>query len=143
MNNNKLSTQEQIMNIGEYIQQGDILIKRIASLPEGLVPMKDKVLQESEITGHRHHFKPTAAVDLFESQGEIIVDGISTITPNFGKFIVVRETEQLFHGKGFDAEPNLRGVGDHKALTITPGVYEIDIVREWSYDENETVRVVD
>lgn len=132
------------------IIQGDVILKRLKTLPESAVRVemekraKSLVLQHSEVTGHHHHFKPTAAVELYRLPLEYEGDtAVNTITPNERKLIVVREEEQLFHGKGFDITPALRGTGDHQALSVPPGIYEVDITREYDYDRMEERLVVD
>jgi len=125
----------------QYYQQGDVLLKKVSALPKEAKKIKGKVLQESEITGHHHHFKGNAAVDLYQTLETPTND--KTITPNFGKFIIVKEMSDLFHGKGFDATPAALNRGDHDAISIPPGIYEIDIVREYDFDANEVSRVVD
>lgn len=125
-------------------QQGDVLIKRVDKLPENAIKLKTKILQESEITGHHHHFKEDAPVTVYQlSETALTSEGITTITPNLGKFITVEEDTFLYHGKEFDYDPAPLGKGDHKALKIEPGTYYIDIVKEFDYDTNEAVRVVD
>ena len=121
--------------------QGDVIIKKIDKLPEGLTFCDTKVLQESEVTGHHHHFHPEADVEVWQMESEPTEQ--LTITPDFGKFIVVREPTKLYHGKGFKEDPAKDRSGDHKALSIEPGVYKIDITREYDYNLNETTRVVD
>lgn len=133
--------------------QGDVILRKITKLPEGVTQMTTnkqeagKILQKSEVTGHHHHFKGSAAVDMYTTGRDVdILDELdfTTITPNEGKYIVVRDTDALlFHGKNFDFNPHARGTGDHNALRIPPGVYEVDIVREYDYDKMETTRVVD
>lgn len=134
----------------KYIQ-GDVILRQIKVLPEGLTVLKSstpkaKILQKSEVTGHHHQFAPTAVVDMYTSSRNIEALtnlDFTTITPNEGKYIVVDQTTQLFHGKDFDFSPFAKGTGDHNALTIEPGIYEIDIVREYNYELNETRRVID
>jgi len=54
----------------KYIQ-GDVILVKLDSLPEGLVLETPEVqnngivLQHSEVTGHFHHFKSNAAVDIY------------------------------------------------------------------------------
>lgn len=133
------------MKTQTYYQQGDVLLKKISKLPEGLKPLKTKILQESEITGHHHHFLPDADVRVFTKAQTSIEDGIQTITPNEGKYIEVgtNGVVYLYHGKGFEEQPAITGRGDHDAIQIPPGTYEIDIVREYDYDTQEMVRVID
>jgi hypothetical protein len=125
--------------------QGDVVIKRLKSKPKGLKrsKAKDKILQMSEVTGHHHHFRPDAAVSLYFGP-TLVEPGVSTITTNEGKFIEVGEGGAiLYHGKGFEDKPSITGRGDHEALHVPPGIYYIDIVREYNYDSMEMVRVVD
>lgn len=112
-----------------YYQQGDVLLKKIEELPGDLTEIKGKVLQEGETTGHKHQFKTNAGVKLFQKSGEHPLPGL-TITPNGLKYIHVQEVSLLYHE-------------EHKSISVEPGVYEIDIVREFDYDKNEMARVVD
>lgn len=130
--------------------QGDVILKKVSKLPSNMETFntKTKVLQESEVTGHHHHFKPTALVDLYiPTEVERSTDNLdklfTTITPDLGKYIVVKEDALLFHGKGFDVAPAENGTGDHKALSIPAGIYKIDIAREYDYEYMEESRVVD
>jgi len=137
------------MKVGDKLIQGDVILVYLGSSSSILDNMgatkqkfEKKVLQESEVSGHHHHFMPTALVDLY--QDPKFVSKEKTITPNIGKLILVYDTDALlYHGKGFDEVPALKGTGDHKALVVPPGVYEIDIVREYCYASHETARVVD
>lgn len=136
--------------------QGDVVLKQISKLPKNTVQMTSKlksgvgggkILQQSETTGHHHHFRGTALVDLYTTSRDTDVLStldFTTITPNEGKYIVVRDTNALlFHGKDFDFNPHAKGTGDHNALSVPPGIYEVDIVREYDYDKMEVTRVVD
>lgn len=128
------------------IRQGDVLIKPIDKLPEGLVKATDKVLQESETTGHHHHFKPDAAVAVYrtpETQYTIDEGGIIRITANKQTYMEVTEDTYLYHGKLFDYQPHAKGTGDHDAVIVPPGVYEIDIIREYNPEFKSVNRVVD
>jgi len=129
------------MKIGEYVQQGDVLVKKIKALPSDLAKQDTKILQESETTGHHHHFMQDAPVTVYQRNAQPSDD--KTITPNFGKYIVLDKAAFLYHGKVFEKQPAKSGTGDHDALKIPAGIYEIDIVREYDYDRNEAVRVVD
>lgn len=123
------------------IRQGDVVFTKVSELPEGAKSIKGKILQESEVTGHHHHFKPTADVGLFQV-GETPQG--NTITPDFQKYVVVNSIyEMLYHGKGFDPAPAIARTGDHEALKIDQGIYKINIVREYDYESNEVRNVVD
>jgi hypothetical protein len=127
--------------------QGDVVLRKLDTLPSGVELVKEnaKVLQQSEITGHHHQFTQDSKVDLYErSRNTDAIEAMSlTITPNMGKFIVVHEPSMLYHGKLFDETPHQSRTGDHNAFIVPPGIYEVDIVREYDYDYMEERRVVD
>lgn len=126
------------------IIQGDVILKRIPALPDSarLVDGNTKVLQHSEVTGHHHQFTPESRVELYLVPSEV-VPGIATITENQGKVINVLEPSWLFHGKLFDHQPQLRDTGDHVSIKIPPGLYVVDIIREYDYQYHSTKRVED
>lgn len=115
------------MKVGQYYQQGDVIIRKIDKLPEGLENQGDKILQYGETTGHMHQFSRDAAVNVFTTPGMAKEGGI---TINFGKYIEVKEPSILYHE-------------EHKAFTVDPGLYAVDIVREFDYDSMEATRVRD
>ena len=135
-------TKEQILG---RICQGDVVLFPVLSIPPEarLVEDKSKVLQQSETTGHHHHFKPGANVDVYETGPARAGVSVRHITPDMGKYIHVPSTEELFHGLGFDKQPQISGRGDHESQVIAPGLYQVVITREFNYDTMETVRVVD
>ena len=123
------------------IRQGDVVFTKVADLPTEAKAVAGTILQESEVTGHHHHFKPDADIQIFqigdEPQG-------NTITPDFQKYVVVNGVcEILYHGKGFDPAPAIAKTGDHEALKIDQGIWKINIVREYDYESNEVRQVVD
>lgn len=116
----------------DYLQQGDVLLKRVDSLPPGLTKVTEhKILQYGETTHHFHGFDSNAAVDLFIDPS--FLDDSKRITPLHRKFIVVTE----------GAVPAILRHQEHRPFIVPPGTYEIDIVREYDYEKDETVRVVD
>jgi hypothetical protein len=128
------------------IIQGDVVLKRLSTLPEGAKLLNEnvKILQASEVTHHNHHFRDNASVSLYNIQ--LVYDGqtdANTITPNENKVIVVHEPSVLYHGKQFSEEPYKDGSGDHNCFSVPAGVYYIDIVRTYDYNKNEESRVVD
>jgi len=125
----------------KFLVQGDVVFKKLDKLPEGytMVEQDVKIIQQSEITGHHHQFRDKGA-DLYHNPDKV-TDVDMTITPNLGKLLVVREPITLYHGKKFEVEPHKTGTGDHDAMVLDPGIYEIDITRE--YSEDEIVRVRD
>ena len=119
-------------NSNETMQQGDVIIRPIAALPEGLVEIKDhKILQHGETTGHMHQFGATDPVTVFYDPAFMKSLDTRRITENERKFIVVKDGGAVLRHQ------------EHKAFRVPAGIYEIDIVREYDYDEMDTKRVVD
>lgn len=112
------------------LQQGDVLLKRIDKLPSGLKPLDSKVIQEGETTGHKHQFSKGSNVRIFIHDDGTV--DMARITPAEKKYLVVEG----------DSVALLRHE-EHNPITVEPGVYKIDIVREWDYDKMEAERVVD
>ena len=150
------------------IVQGDVILKRVDKLPGNLKlvektrntgeSQKGLVVQFSEVTGHHHHFREvdldyvnlfvsnpvndtsdTAKSDPSVRQGA----NFTTITTDEGKYLEVKQQVKMYHGKGFLEAPSKTGVGDHNALVIDPGLYKIDIVREYDYNRMEERKVQD
>lgn len=116
-----------------YYQQGDVLLKQVSELPAGLEKFDgEKALQHGETTGHMHRFQSNAAVDLFvlPTHERVFLNNGNTIVPGEGKFIIVREPSPLSHE-------------EHQTIVIAPGIYEMDLVREYDYDRDEVSRVRD
>lgn len=92
----------------DYIQQGDVLMFRLKSLPKGLKELKPKgnrhVLAEGETTGHAH-----AIHDLDNCDVYVADDG--------SLFMAVKAPVNLVHE-------------EHKTQTIEPGNYHVRKVRE-------------
>lgn len=133
--------------------QGDVLLKPLAEIPAGLelIPFKEhnNTLQLSEVSGHRHWFKPEANVEILtinKPSIELKTEGnVTTITRNDFKILRVLDPNGaiLYHGKGFDEKPQALGKGDHDAQVIPMGDYYVDIVREYSYEDMAPRRVID
>ena len=92
------------------LQQGDVLLSRVASVPENCKAINDRrgvVLAEGEISGHYHGIEETEGVQLLEA-------------PDRRRYLIVsqaRKTASLTHQ-------------EHKPVTVEPGIYQIGIVRE-------------
>jgi hypothetical protein len=117
----------------KYYQQGDVILKKISELPNGLELQNHKVLQYGETTGHMHQFAQAAAVKVFHTPARntaSIDQQFKTITTDEGKFLVVEMLSDLRHE-------------EHNPISIEPGIYQIDIVREYDYEKDEMTRVVD
>lgn len=114
----------------QYYQQGDVLLKKIEKLPEiGLKKSADLILQRGETTGHKHQFT-MKSVEVLEVYGGALLNNGATIYPGIGKFIIVKEPAELFHE-------------EHKPIMIAPGIYEMDLVREYDYEKDEVAYVQD
>ena len=124
------------------IIQGDVILRRVAVLPDGVKEVKDKILQQSEVTGHHHYFVDDSTVKIYDKGVETNKGG--TITPDTGKFLIVDNVVHLYHGiparKGDVPKP---GTGDHAPVAIPEGIWEVIITRQYDYDRNEVSRVVD
>lgn len=116
-----------------YYQQGDVLLKKINKLPAGCKKLDGKVLQLGEVTGHKHQFaRIQDEVEIYVSPE--FAGQENSITPDEGKFIIVGEGEDCYA---------LLTHEEHKPIKVEPGVYQVDIVREFDYDKMEAARVVD
>ncbi len=109
--------------------QGDVVLRKIEKMPEGLRKIDGTILQQSETTGHNHHFRPGAKVELYADPKH--ASAAKTITPDEGKYILVYEDETLYHGKGFDPKPFEKKLGDHDSMPVPAGLYKVTIVREF------------
>ena len=92
--------------MSKLIQQGDVLVFE-ASIPKDAIPIQAKqgrfVLAEGEATGHAHAIAEMPGVQMFRSNNSLF---LST-----GYEVIVRHEE-------------------HKPVTIPPGTFRIDQVKE-------------
>lgn len=88
-------------------RQGDVLLKKIDKLPEGLKE-KNKILAYGEVTGHKHQFVSESVVVLENN--------------NHKQFVNVEEESVLQHE-------------EHKHISIPKGLYEVVIQREFDLDD--------
>jgi len=96
------------------IRHGDILLKKIEKLPEGLKKLNHHILAEGEVTGHRHEL--TAGV-LYAMDTE-------------PKFVRIDVPATITHQ-------------EHKPLEVATGIYEVIREREFDYCSEEIARVAD
>jgi len=115
-----------------YLQQGDVMLKRVKKLPDGVVPLSDgaTVLQRGETTSHAHRFESGNTVRLFTVPSEGPLAGMRIATHDGVAFVKILETTALRHE-------------EHKPINVEPGVYQIDLLREFDYEDMETKRIVD
>ena len=127
------------------LTQGDVTLKPIDSLPEGLELIKEKIVQPSETHGKFHRFSSDSDAFVYNA-GEIKQnsEGVQSISPDTQKYVVVgTDGAILFHGTQYDLKPNTETSTDHAALFVPAGIYEISICTEYDYDRMEEARVVD
>lgn len=89
-------------------QQGDVLLRKIDSLPEGKVKViskKKMILAEGEVTGHYHGIE--------ESESELIQIGEKIL-------LNLKNTATLTHQ-------------EHHPITLEPGIWEVGKVQEFDY----------
>lgn len=104
-----------------YNQQGDVLLKKIDSLPKKRNFKKTKsskvILAEGEQTGHNHLLlSPLSPVSVYENNGEV--------------FVEVLKPSKVIHQ-------------EHNEQEINPGIYKIEIINEYNHFEEETHKVLD
>lgn len=103
-----------------YYEHGDVTIRKIDTLPENVKAIMAKngffVLAEGETTGHMHRIAQRESVEMMEAQGRV--------------FLRVAQPVDLVHE-------------EHKTMTIDPGIYEIDRVKEYDPFAEEIRRVQD
>ena len=92
-----------------WYQQGDVIMRSIVSIPQGkmVVQREDGVLARGEATGHAHRLTEMSDGLLTE------VDGQLYLSVGEGGATVRHE--------------------EHKAMTLPPGEYKIDTVREYDH----------
>lgn len=114
-----------------YDQQGDVLIVKIDKIPEGLrkmIPTNGKfVLREGEETGHAH------IIDLKQFNTEVeCKEDSEIIDPQVELYY--DDNDQLWLRTGKDCVITHE---EHNPITIDPGEYKIDTVREIDPFEEE------
>jgi len=115
------------MKSNQFYQHGDVLIKKCESIPEGCKQIQTNVLAEGEVTGHYHALVPKGT-ELTRCQQ---VPGLRVVKADTGDTYIQTDTEiDIVHQ-------------EHRRITLDPGIYQIDLVREYDYDAMETRRVVD
>lgn len=98
----------------KYLQQGDCLLKPIQTC-DFKTRKQDNVLLAGEATGHYHRVTE-GDFDLYQEANRIVLNAITSCT-------VTHE--------------------EHKPITIPPGIYEVDQVREFDHLEKTMRRVID
>jgi hypothetical protein len=109
------------MNINDCARQGDVLIRRVAELPENLTQIapegKGLVLAHGEATGHAHVVNPELATLYRNGEARMFLNVALA-----GCFVTHDE---------------------HAAIAIEPGTYEVIRQREYSPWDHEVRFVAD
>lgn len=132
------------------IIQGDVILERVDALPTNAKPtnLKQKkngvdvlVLQESEVTGHHHHFMgdDTGVIEAY-SAGDSLV---TTITKDLNKYIKVLSPAMLLHGNICKVKEDVLKTKDHSGVLIPPSIYRVRITRAYDYNAEEDATVID
>ena len=103
----------------KIIQHGDVLLKTVKDIPKNVKCIKSKnrvVIMDGEVTGHAHAIYTPEKVDYLENNGLF--------------YLRVNEPVELKHE-------------EHKTITINPGYYKIDRVKEYNPFEQEIREVQD
>lgn len=104
-----------------YLQQGDVLMKRIDKVPDGErthdKQTRSKILAYGEVTGHCHAIDDEA-------------DAAQVFRVNTELFMIIAKAVSLKHE-------------EHNRITVPPGTYKIDIVREADHLSGVVRRVAD
>src|SRR5262245_17445454 len=85
--------------IGVLYRQGDVLIRRIASLPAGAQRCAGAILAHGEVTGHSHRIEQSHAVQLWGHGNDLFLE-------------VMAPTATLVHE-------------EHRALALPQGLYRV------------------
>lgn len=101
-------------------QQGDVLLKSCDSIPQDAKKVDPTqygyVLAEGEVTNHRHRLEDIENVEMFEKDGKF--------------FVRVKKPSVLVHE-------------EHKPITVDPGCWGVEIVREYDHFTEEARQVQD
>jgi len=95
--------------MGKIYRQGDVLFKKIESLPKKKRKLDTDIIVKGEATGHAHRIV----------NGDIFVAFIETIGPV--NFLKVKKDAKIVHE-------------EHETIELEPGIYEVTRQRE--YDPN-------
>lgn len=107
----------------EIYRHGDLLLKPIKELPKNLQRKKDTIIAYGEATGHNHMLMPT--MEEFKDKLQVYLDSF---------------TQKVY----FEAEKEVDlKHQEHKTINIAPGIYEVNIEREFDYFTRSTNQVID
>jgi hypothetical protein len=105
------------MSAGDFLQQGDVIIRKIEGLPSNLKSLNHRVLAEGETTGHCHQIAEKELSDLYcDEKGNL--------------FLHAEKPVILKHNV-------------HNPVKIPKGDYVVDRVMEYDHFAEEARRVQD
>lgn len=102
-----------------YYQHGDLLLKRVDFVKEGckVTKVKKAILAEGEHTGHKHMLiSESMPITIHEKDGEV--------------FVKTESETELIHQ-------------EHNMITIEPGIYKVEQVKEYDHFEEEIRKIQD
>jgi hypothetical protein len=100
----------------KFYQQGDVILKVVDNLPNGMKVKEDKIVAEGEATGHMHRILAEDAMVFVTKEGDIFVDSPSGT--------------EITHD-------------EHDTINLPAGRYHIGIVQEFDPLEDEIRNVRD
>ncbi len=91
-------------------RQGDVLIKRVETIPPSALRLKRAVLASGDSTGHRHQIKDRRTARLFESVNarasglflEVVADEAAVSHPEHGEIVLTRGVYRVWRQREFD-----------------------------------------
>ena len=95
-------------------RHGDLLIRKVKTIPQTVEKVRGNVLAKGEVTGHKH--KLSGQIQIFANQER--------------KFFEAKQETILSHQ-------------EHKPLEIPEGKYEVIQEREWNPFDEQIRRVMD
>ena len=102
-------------------RQGDVLLKKIDSIPSNAKPIKNKVVAEGE--GHHEH---------------VVTDNIEVFVSDESMFLAVNKAGRLEH-----VVTGTRTPAEHNAIDLPEGNYEVVLQREYDPFEKTIQQVRD
>ena len=99
----------------EWHQQGDVMMKPVSALPSGGRALPQPVLADGEATGHQH-----------VASGE----GVAVLEVAGQRYLDAPDGAEVIHP-------------EHHRISVPPGVYRIEQVREFDHFAERARRVMD
>ncbi|MGK7931120.1 MAG: hypothetical protein AB4041_06770 [Microcystaceae cyanobacterium] len=94
--------------LGTLYRHGDVLLKRIADLPQSCQSKEGTTLAHGEVTGHRHRIQQSNAVQLWEKNRTLYLE-------------IIEPSATLIHE-------------EHNSIELPQGIYQVWKQREYRPD---------